>query len=182
MPPATPPLVFDHLLGDEIPTKHKEAIRQLYGFGKIPIERLMMQYKLGKSTIIKILEYDAPERTRINRTGRPSLLTDTQVDQIIEYASESWDHRVLDFHLLHAELKPECSVKTLEKRLKQRGYFRCVACQKPYLTAAQVLARFLWATAHIFWTVEWLKVLWSDEVTFLVGQDSSCQVLSLERS
>jgi transposase len=44
-----------------------------------------------------------------------------------------------------------------------------VACQKPYLIAAQVTARLIWAIAHIFWTTEWLKVLWSDEVTFLVG-------------
>ncbi|PVH69288.1 hypothetical protein DL98DRAFT_383181, partial [Cadophora sp. DSE1049] len=29
--------------------------------------------------------------------------------------------------------------------------------------------RLLWAIAHIFWTIEWLKVLWSDEVTFFVG-------------
>jgi hypothetical protein len=43
-----------------------------------------------------------------------------------------------------------------------------VACQKPYLTIAQVISRLLWAIAHIFWTKEWLKVLWSDEVTFLV--------------
>jgi len=169
MPPATPPLVFDHHKGDEIPTKHKEAIRQLYGFAKVPIERLMTQYKLGKSTIVKILEYDAPERTRISRTGRPSLLTDTQVDEIIEYLSESWDQRCLNYVSLHNELQLECSVETLDKRLKQRGYFRCVACQKPYLTAAQVLGRLLWAITHLFWTIEWLKVLWSDEVTFLVG-------------
>ncbi|KAG4428623.1 hypothetical protein IFR05_015897 [Cadophora sp. M221] len=62
MPPATPPLDFEHEKGDEIPTKHKEAIRQLYGFAKVPIERLMVRYKLGKSTITKILNYDAPER------------------------------------------------------------------------------------------------------------------------
>ncbi|KAG4430256.1 hypothetical protein IFR05_014252, partial [Cadophora sp. M221] len=93
MPPATPPLDFDHQKGDEIPTKHKEAIRQLYGFAKVPIEVLMTRYKLGKSTITKILNYDAPERARISRTGRPSLLTDTQVDEIIEYLSESWNNR-----------------------------------------------------------------------------------------
>lgn len=129
----------------------------------------MTRYKLGRSTIEKILRYDAPERTRISRIGRPSLLTDIQVGEIIEYASESWDHRVLDFTLLRNELQLECSVETLERRLKQRGYFRCVACQKPYLTAAQVIAPLLWAITHIFWTKEWLKVLWSNEVTFLVG-------------
>jgi hypothetical protein len=169
MPPATPPLDFDHDKGDEIPTKHKEAIRQLYGFAKVPVELLMMRYKLGRSTINKVLEYDKPERERITRTGRPSLLTDRQVDEIIEYTSETWDHRVLDYTYLHDELELECSMETLERRLKQRGYFRCTACQKPYLTAAQVIGRFLWAIAHIFWTKEWLKVLWSDEVTFLVG-------------
>jgi hypothetical protein len=104
MPPATPPLEFDHQPGAEIPTKHKEAIRQLYGFAKVPVELLMTRYKLGRSTIEKVLRYDAPERTRITRTGRPSSLTDTQVDEIIEYASESWEHRVLDFTLLHDEL------------------------------------------------------------------------------
>ena len=74
--PTTPPLDFDHQPGDEIPTKHKEAIRQLYGFAKIPIEDLMARYKLGKSTICRILNYDQPERMRPTRTGRPQLLSD----------------------------------------------------------------------------------------------------------
>jgi hypothetical protein len=104
MPPATPPLEFDHQPGAEIPIKHKEAIRQLYGFAKVPVELLMTRYKLGRSTIEKVLRYDAPERTRITRIGRPSSLTDMQVDEIIEYASKSWEHRVLDFTLLHDEL------------------------------------------------------------------------------
>jgi hypothetical protein len=38
------------------------------------------------------------------------------------------------------------------------------------VTAAQVTGRLLWAIAHIFWMVKWLKALWSDEVTFLVGE------------
>jgi hypothetical protein len=71
MPPATPPLVFDHQPGDEIPTKHKEAISQLYGFAKVPIERLMEQYKLGKSTITKILMYDAAVRADLPSSPIP---------------------------------------------------------------------------------------------------------------
>ena len=168
MPPSTPPLDFDHKLGDEIPTKHKEAIRQLHWVRKLPISRLESRYKLGKSTIQRILGYDAPERARPNRKGRPQKLTDAQVDVIIEYCSENWEQRILDYEALVIELKLKCTASTLQKRLHQRGYFRCVACQKPYLTATQVLGRFLWAIAHIFWTVEWLKVLWSDKVTFLV--------------
>jgi hypothetical protein len=64
-----------------------------------------------------------------------------------------------------------CSPSTLERRLKQRGYFRCVACQKPYLSMVQASARLIWGISHMFWRKEkeWRKVLWSDEVTFLVG-------------
>jgi hypothetical protein len=32
--------------------------------------------------------------------------------------------------------------------------------------------------AHIFWTIEWLKVLWSDKVTFLVrGRSAKAKVM-----
>jgi hypothetical protein len=40
----------------------------------------MTRYGLVWSTIEKILRYDVPERARVNCTGRPSLLTDLQVD------------------------------------------------------------------------------------------------------
>jgi hypothetical protein len=33
---STPLLDFDHQKGYEIPTKHKEAIRQLHWFRKVP--------------------------------------------------------------------------------------------------------------------------------------------------
>jgi hypothetical protein len=89
MPPTTPPLDFNHLPGEEIETKHKEAIRQLYSFAKILVKLLITRYELPRSTIKKILRYDALKRTRITRTGRPSLLTDTQVDEIIKYVSET---------------------------------------------------------------------------------------------
>lgn len=174
MPPTTPPpLDFDHKKGFEIATKHKEAIRQLHWFGKVPICALMVRYKLGDTTIRKILGYPAPERHRPNRTGPAFLLSNQQVDEIILYCGESWENRILQWPKLREELKLKCSVQTLERRLHQRGYWRCVACQKPFLTLAQVTSRFLWAMAHIFWTIEWLRVLWSDEVTFLVGGRSA---------
>ena len=165
---TTPPLNFDHQPGDEIPTKHKEAIRQLYGFAKVPIEAIMARYKLGKATINRVLSYDALERAHLTRTGAPKILTDAHIDEIIEYLSDSWENRILNWTYLRDELKLFCTSETLVTRLKQRGYHRCTACQKPYLTTAQVLTRFLWSIAHIFWHLKWLKVLWSDEVTFLV--------------
>jgi len=79
------------------------------------------------------------------------------------------------------ELELPCTASTLRNRLHQKGYYRCVACQKPYLTAAQVIGRLLWAIAHIFWHEEWLKVLWSDEVTFLIGGRAAKEKVTRKR-
>jgi hypothetical protein len=154
MPPATPPLDFTHFLGEEILTKHKEAIRQLYSFAKIPVKVLATRYKFSRTIIERVLDYDIPERTRITWTRKPFLLTDKQVDEIIKYALESWEYYILDFSLFHDEFRLEYLVKTLERRVKQQGYFRYITCQKPYLTTAQVIRRFLWAIAYIFWIKE----------------------------
>src|SRR6266487_3590379 len=166
---TTPPLDFDHHKGDEIPTKHKEAIRQLHWFAKVPVCQLVTRYDLGESTIRRVLQYNKPERARPGRVGPKQKLTDAKIDEIIEYCAENWEQRIMNYEVLVRELDLDCAASTLRNRLYQRGYYRCVACQKPYLTAAQVLGRFLWAIAHIFWQQEWLKVLWSDEVTFLIG-------------
>jgi len=105
MAPKTPPaLDFHHKTGFEIPTKHKEAIRQLHDFAKVSTGSLMTRYKLAKSTIRHILSYDKPERARITMTGAPHLLNDRQMDDIIEYCAESYEHRVMDYTKLHNEL------------------------------------------------------------------------------
>jgi transposase len=154
MPPTTPPLQFNHQKGYEIETKHKEAIRRLHWRAKIPVRALAEEYSLGNTEIYRILAYPAPERARPTRKGAPQKLTDAKVDEIIEYCSEKWEHRVLNYTTLCTELDLACMPSTLQSRLHQHGYFRCTACQKPYLTAAQVLARLLWAIAHIFWHEE----------------------------
>ena len=129
----------------------------------------MARYRIGKTTVLQILGYPTTTRKRPTRTGRPKELKEKRVTEIIEYLSECWENRVLNWLQLRDQFKLIVTPETLATRLKARGYFWCTACQKPYLTAAQVLARFLWAIAHIFWTVEWLKVLWLDKVIFLVG-------------
>ena len=65
----------------------------------------MARYKLGKATINRVLSYDALERARPIRTGAPQLLTDSHVNEIIEYLSETWDNRYLDWTYLRDELK-----------------------------------------------------------------------------
>jgi hypothetical protein len=52
MPKTPPPLDFDYKPGFEIRTKHKEAIRQLYGFGGKLVKELIERYSLSRTTII----------------------------------------------------------------------------------------------------------------------------------
>jgi hypothetical protein len=94
-PTTPPPLDFNHQKGFEIPTKHKEAIRQLHWFGKVPDCALMVRYRLGNTIIRKILGYSAPERRRPHRTGPTFLLSNAKVDEIILYCAESWENRIL---------------------------------------------------------------------------------------
>jgi hypothetical protein len=38
--------MLEHLLGCEIPTKHKEAMRQLYKFAKLVYSKLVRYYEI----------------------------------------------------------------------------------------------------------------------------------------
>jgi hypothetical protein len=155
MEPTTPPNPMpEHQLNYEILTKYKEAIRQLRFLANWGPSQLAHTYRTGRSTINRILKYDAPERARPTWTGRPRLLNQQQVYDIIDYISFSYKHRCLDYFQLKTELQLDCSIDTLERRLKEQGYYRCVACQKPYLTLKQSAQRWLYGLQHLFWTVQ----------------------------
>jgi hypothetical protein len=55
MAPLTPPRQFDYQPGFKIETGDKKAIRELYGFAKKSIPTLMDRYKLGYTTICRVL-------------------------------------------------------------------------------------------------------------------------------
>ena len=76
------------------------------------------RYHLNESSVWRILSYNYPKRHRPNRKGPAFLLSDREVDDIIDYVSESWEYRIIDYIVLRAELKLKCSVLTLERRLK----------------------------------------------------------------
>jgi hypothetical protein len=80
---ATPPML-NHLLGEEIHTEDKQAIRQLYKQARFMPLHLIMLYNVGKSTINRVLRYDQITRNRPTRINRPHLLNNTQVNWIIK--------------------------------------------------------------------------------------------------
>jgi len=58
--PVTPPMSA-RKPGDEIKTKHKEAMRQPFKFAQIGLQQLEGYYKLGDSTVRKILHMMCPK-------------------------------------------------------------------------------------------------------------------------
>ena len=115
--PATPPML-DHVPGEEIHTEDKQAIRQLYKQTRFISLHLSTLYNVGESTINRVLRYDQTTRERPTRTGRPHLLNDAQVNWIIEWLSETYRQRTLNWTKVYNELKLNCTIKTLEVRLK----------------------------------------------------------------
>lgn len=61
--------MLDHLPSFEISTKHKGAICQLHSFAKVPIDALIDRYSLSKSTIRKVLSYEARDNQLSVRLG-----------------------------------------------------------------------------------------------------------------
>ena len=91
--------------GEEIKTKHKEAIRQLYKFAKIGLQQLEGYYKLGDSTVRKILQYNVPERVRPTRTSRPrESLNAQEMHNVIAYISTDHVTRELNWLQLRDKL------------------------------------------------------------------------------
>jgi hypothetical protein len=151
--PVTPPM-SPRLPGEEIKTKHKEGIRQLYRAAKWGLQQLEGYYDLGESTVRKILSYDVPERVRPTRTGRPrESLNAQEVRDVIEFNSTNHETRELNYIQLIRELKLKCSESTLKRRLNEAGYFSCIECQKPFLSRKQADARWIWAIGHMFWSI-----------------------------
>ena len=76
--------MLNHLLGDEIYTEDKQAIRQLYKQAHFMPVYLSALYNVGELIINRVLRYDQTIRERPTRTGRPHLLNDAQVNWIIK--------------------------------------------------------------------------------------------------
>lgn len=70
-------------------------------------------------------------------------------------------------------LKPdgyELMKQTLQAALRQQGYERRIARQKPLLTLTQKDARLQWAQEHVQWSDrQWFPVLWTDEAAIRCG-------------
>jgi hypothetical protein len=77
-----------------------------------------------------------------------------------------YENQCLDWQELKRNLELLVTARTLMHRMHQRGCYRCVGCQKPYVTQRQVHDRFFGASKIYLLAFEWFK---SFGLPFLIG-------------
>jgi transposase len=98
------------------------------------------------------------------RSGRPSVLTSEEVDEIEAWVCSSKEARRTRWDGIPQALGLDHSHYTIRRALRKRGFCRRVARRKPPISEVNRLARLAWAEEHVNWTREqWSKVLWTDE-------------------
>lgn len=142
---------------------------------------LALDCHLGASAISKItgvppdsvddiLASNSARRPGKDREGRPPVLTDKQIDEVIKYLGHNFHHRALPWKNLAAECHLDCSTRTLQRALAKRGYHKCVACPKPFISESARQQRLEFIVEHRHWSYQWEDVIWSDESTFYTGK------------
>ena len=164
LPPSTPSrrkhLTRDHRI--RIFALHDHSFNQVDIARGLNITRRQVGYALNKK--------DSP--TPSKRSGRPSSLSEDQVDELEAFVVSSRAGREMSyFELARIQfIDWNVSEDVVRRVLRLRGYERRIAQPKPPLTPDHMRRRKRWAEEHLSWTVEdWSKILWTDE-TWVTGQ------------
>lgn len=80
--------------------------------------------------------------------GATPKLTEAHLDEIIEWISSSERTRRLPYHKVIEELDLDVAPITLVHALKKRGYHRCKALRKPYLSPENRRQQLIWGLEH----------------------------------
>ena len=111
----------------------------------------------------------APNITPRKRSGRPPILTNQQVEELIEFVCVSAQNRRLSWAALPNALGWNCSEYAIRHALRKAGFSRRPALRKPPISEKTRALRLEFAREHQNWTTEqWKHILFSDE-TWVTG-------------
>ncbi|ODA79009.1 hypothetical protein RJ55_04599 [Drechmeria coniospora] len=107
----------------------------------------------------------------IKRSGRRSVLTEKQIEELVVFVCSSKEARQLPYDQLPKALGWSVGHYCIRYALRKRGYNRYVACTKPPISETLRVLRLEWAVKHRSWTPDqWDRALWSDETSFQSGR------------
>ena len=109
-------------------------------------------------------------------SGRPFLLSEAQVDKLEDKVHGTFAKREVTWKELGEHCGFQISGRSIQRAMEARGYKKCTACQKPWLTELAIKQRVCFSGPEaqggtLEWElVNWDCVLWSDECTFQLGR------------
>ena len=143
--------------GQSVIDKTKET-----GLPKTTVYRWKKRYDEGESTCDR------------QRSGRPKKTTDKQDHRLFHLAQR---HRKITSAQLNSLWSRKCDVdvssRTVRYRWNKQGLRGCIAKKKPLITKTNKVKRYDWAIQMKDWMEDnWNSVLWSDESSFQLFQNS----------
>ena len=105
------------------------------------------------------------------RIGRPSKLSQTQSEELIQFITSSRTGRRLSYKKLAAIFNDQWGISehSIRTTLSNAGFHRRIARLKPPLSEANRQKRLAYAYEHVDWTKEqWDTIFWTDE-TWVTG-------------
>ena len=82
-----------------------------------------------------------PRRCGAKRIGRPTTLSDSDTQKVISHITKRYSKRVLGWELLAKDLDFKISGATLRRHMAKKGYHKCKACQKSWISEDQAIRR-----------------------------------------
>lgn len=155
--------------GRELTVAEKQVIIRLHERGTGP-KKISDITKFNENTVKTIIGKwkRTGAVTNMPRIGRPRITTDRVDRKIVKTAILN---RGISKRNLTLQTNNECethiSISTVRRRLHENNLKGRRARRKPWLSKKNIARRLKWAKLHSGWTsVEWSKVLWSDESKF----------------
>lgn len=105
------------------------------------------------------------------RPGRPPVLTQAQVEELVEFVYASSTNRRMSFEKLAEVLDFGVKKQAIRAALLREGFHRRIAMRKPPISERNQQKRLQWAHEHIGWTIDqWNTILWTDETWITAGR------------
>ena len=104
------------------------------------------------------------------KSGRPPLLSQAQVEELVEFVCASSQNRRMSFAQLATTLDFGVKKDAIRMALQREGFHRRLAMRKPPISEKNRQIRLNWALEHVNWTMQqWYEILWTDE-TWITGR------------
>ncbi|KAK3545569.1 hypothetical protein QTP70_008117 [Hemibagrus guttatus] len=157
--------------GSPIPPMLRRKIVEQYQKG-VSQRKIAKSLKLSSSTVHNIIQRFRESGTISVRKGqgRKTILDARDLRALRQHCITYRNATVMEITTWAQEyFQKTLSVNTIHRAIRRCRLKLYRSKKKPYLNMIQKRRRFLWAKAHLKWTVaKWKTVLWSDESKFEV--------------